>query len=131
MCGASSTPAPISYNPQSYTEGIVAARPTLYFGKYVHLAAELSYQRRVSDGVDPYAGRVLRPEVFRFSLMPIVSPTGRGTYARPHLYVVYTVSSLNQDALDTLYDPLDFRAGYGVTHYLGGGVEWWFNSSYR
>ncbi len=124
-------PTPIIFNPQSYTEGIIAARPTVYLGKYVHIAAELSYQRRVQDGIDLYSQRVLKPDVFRFSLMPILSPTGRGTYARPHLYVVYTVSTLDQDARSALYDSLDFRAGYGVTHYLGGGVEWWFNSSYR
>ena len=124
-------PSPVAFNPQSYTEGILAARPTVYLGPYVHFAADLSFQRRVLDGVDPYVGRVLKPNVFRFSLMGILSPTGRGTYARPHLYVVYTVSTLDRDARETLYDPLDFRAGYGVTHYLGGGVEWWFNSSYR
>jgi maltoporin len=124
-------PTDIPFNPQSYTEGIIAVRPTVYLGKYVHVAAELSYQRRVQDGIDPYAGRVLKPDVFRFSLMPILSPTGRGTYARPHLYLVYTVSALDQDARDALYDPLDFRYGYGTVHYLGGGVEWWFNSSYR
>jgi maltoporin len=124
-------PTPIDLNPNSYTEGIIAARPTVYLGPYVHVALEASYQRRAYDGVDPYAGRVLRPDVFRFSVMPILSPTGRGTYARPHLYTVYTVSTVSQDARDSLYDPADFRYGYRVAHYLGGGVEWWFNSSYR
>ena len=49
--------------------------------------------------------------------------SGAPTVARPAPYA--------DDARDTLYDPLDFRAGYATTHYLGGGVEWWFNSSYR
>jgi hypothetical protein len=69
--------------------------------------------------------------VFHFSLMPILSPLGRGTYARPFLYLVYTVSVADKDTRDLLYDPTDFRYAYGTTHYLGGGVEWWFNSSYR
>jgi maltoporin len=124
-------PTPIANNPSSYTEGIIAARPTAYLNQYLHFAVELSYQKRVSDGVDPYSGRVLKPNLFRASFMPILSPTGRGTYARPNLYAVYSVSTLDRDSLGSLYVPPDFRANTRVVQYLGGGVEWWFNSSYR
>jgi maltoporin len=119
------------YNPASYTEGIVALRPHIYWNNYFHTAVELSYQARQTDGVDFVANRVLTPQVFRFSLLPIVAPLGRGTYSRPQLYLVYTVSAVNDDARIALYDPTDFRYSQSTVHYLGAGVEWWFNSSYR
>jgi hypothetical protein len=122
---------PGSFNVNSYTEGIVAVRPHLYFGEYFHTAVELSYQTRKADGVDFLAGRTLDPHVFRFSVMPLVAPLGRGTYSRPQLFLLYTVSAMNDDARIALYDPKDFRYGQGTVHYLGAGVEWWFNSSYR
>jgi LamB porin len=124
-------PAPGDFNASSYTEGIFAIRPHVYFSEFFHAAAELSYQARRADGLDFVAGRVLTPQVFRFSLMPLVAPLGRGTYSRPQLYVVYTVSAVNDDARIAQYDPSDFRFGQNVVHYLGTGVEWWFNSSYR
>lgn len=120
-----------AYNPNSYTEGIVAVRPHIYWGTYFHTAVEVSYQSRKADGVDFLANRVLTPSVFRFSLMPLVAPLGRGTYSRPQLYLIYTVSAVNADARIAQYDPTDYRYGQGVVHYLGAGVEWWFNSSYR
>jgi maltoporin len=119
------------YNPASYTEGIIAVRPHVYWNTYFHTAVELSYQSRRADGIDFVANRTLTPQVFRFSLMPLVAPLGKGTYSRPQLYIVYTVSAVNDDARIALYDPTDFRYGQSVVHYLGAGVEWWFNSSYR
>jgi maltoporin len=124
-------PAPGDYNPQSYTEGILAVRPTVYFGEFFHTAVELSYQARKADGLDFVAARVLTPQVFRFSVMPLVAPLGRGGYSRPHLYLLYTVSRMNDDAFIALYDPKDVRYGNNTVHYIGTGVEWWFNSSYR
>jgi hypothetical protein len=120
-----------SFNPQSYTEGIIAIRPHIYWSEYFHSAVELSYQARKSDGVDFVANRVLTPSVFRFSVMPLVAPMGRGTYSRPQIYLVYTVSAMNDDARIALYDPSDYRYGQNIVHYIGTGVEWWFNSSYR
>jgi maltoporin len=120
-----------SFNPQSYTEGIVAVRPHVYWNEYFHTAVELSYQARRADGIDFVAGRVLTPQVFRASIMPLVAPMGRGTYSRPQIYLVYTVSAMNDDARIALYEPSDYRYAQNVVHYLGTGVEWWFNSSYR
>lgn len=124
-------PQPGDFNPNSYTEGILAARPHLYLGEFFHVAVELSYQARKTDGLDFVAGRVLTPQVFRFSILPLVAPLGRGTYSRPQIYLIYTVSRMNDDARIALYDPRDVRYGDEVVHYLGAGVEWWFNSSYR
>ena len=120
-----------SFNPQSYSEGILALRPHIYWNEYFHTAIELSYQARKADGVDFVANRVLSPQVFRFSVMPLVAPMGRGTYSRPQIYLIYTVSAMNDDARIALYDPSDFRYGQNIVHYIGTGVEWWFNSSYR
>lgn len=119
------------YNPASYTEGILAARPHIYWSTYFHTAVELSYQARKADGIDYVANRVLTPQVFRASVLPLVAPLGKGTYSRPQIYLIYTLSVLNDDARIALYDPQDFRYSNNVVHYLGAGVEWWFNSSYR
>ena len=124
-------PAGGEANPQSFTEGIVAARPHLYLTRHFQTALEVSYQARQSDGLDYLAERVLHPRVFRFSILPLVAPLGPGTYSRPQIYAVYTVSDTNGDARVLLYDTQDFRYRQGVVHYLGIGAEWWFNSSYR
>jgi maltoporin len=124
-------PSPGDFNPLSYTEGILAVRPHFYLSEYFHTALELSYQARRADGLDYVANRVLSPQVFRFSVLPLVAPLGRGTYSRPQLYIIYTVSVANQDSRVFLYDPSDFRYDHGVVHYLGAGAEWWFNSTYR
>ena len=114
-----------------FNEGAVAVRPTAYFGKYFHTAVELSYQVRRPLTVDQDRGVHLTPMVARASLIPIVAPLGRGTYSRPILYAVYTLSYLSNDAQYYLFDPQDVRAGKALVHYLGLGAEWWFNSSYR
>ena len=56
---------------------------SIYWNEYFHTAVELSYQARQADGVDFVANRVLSPQVFRFSVMPLVAPMGRGTYIAP------------------------------------------------
>ena len=84
------------------------------------------------DEGDPGLNRVLSPKVFRGSLMPIISPKGEGTYSRPIIYLVYTLSVLNQDARDALFEPTDLRYGNSsLYHYVGIGAEWWFQSSYQ
>ena len=114
-----------------FNEGALAVRPTVYFGKYFHTAVELSYQVRRPLTVDQDRGVYLLPMVARASIIPIVAPLGRGTYSRPILYAVYTLSYLNNDAQYYLFEPQDVRAGKALVHYLGLGAEWWFNSSYR
>jgi hypothetical protein len=106
-------------------------RPTVYFNKYLHTAVELSYQVRRPLTVDQDRAAYILPQVVRASIMPIVAPLGRGTYSRPFLFALYTLSYLNGDAQYYLFEPQDVRAGKPVVHYLGLGVEWWFNSSYR
>lgn len=114
-----------------FSEGAIALRPTVYFTKYIHTAVELSYQVRRPTTVDQDLARYILPMVARASLIPIVAPLGRGTYSRPILYGIYTLSWLAADAQQYLFEPQDVRAGRSLVHYLGLGVEWWFNSSYR
>lgn len=119
------------YNPNSYLEGIVAVRPQVYLHQYFHVATELSFQEREYGGMDQLVGRRLTPWVFRASLLPIVSPLGRGTYSRPMIYAIGTYSRLADDALLALFDPTDIRAKNKDVFYIGLGAEWWFQSSYR
>jgi hypothetical protein len=116
---------------RGYSEGALALRPTVYLNKYMHAAFEFSYQIRRPATVDQDRARYLLPMVFRGSVMPIVAPLGQGTYSRPFLYAVYTLSLMNDDAQYYKWEPQDVRSGKTVVHYLGLGVEWWFNSSYR
>ena len=118
-------------DPASYLEGIVAVRPHLYATRYFHLAAEISYQARQYGGFDPLAGRRLIPQVARASLLPIVAPLGPGSYSRPHVYLIATISWLNDDARLALFEPTDIRYPFGTVLYVGAGAEWWFQSSYR
>lgn len=114
-----------------YSEGAAAVRPVLYWGRYVHTAAEFSYQVRKPHTADGDTGRSTLPMVARVSLMPLVAPLGRGTYSRPMIYGLYTLSYLTEDAQRALFLPQDVRANQPIVHYLGLGAEWWFNSSYR
>jgi maltoporin len=116
---------------QGYNEGAVAIRPTVYFTKYLHTAFEFSYQVRRPAMVDQDQARYLLPQVFRGSIIPIVAPLGQGTYSRPIIYAIYTLSILNSDAQYYKFAAEDVRANQAFVHYLGLGVEWWFNSSYR
>jgi maltoporin len=118
-------------NNNGYLEGALAIRPTVYLAKYFQAAMEFSYQVRRPSAIDQDQARYLLPMVFRGSIMPIVAPLGPGTYSRPILYGLYTLSLLNSDAQYYLFDSHDVRANQNVVHYLGIGVEWWFNSSYR
>lgn len=120
-----------SSDDSGYNEGALALRPTVYLSRHFHAAVELSYQVRRPSAIDQDRARYLLPMVFRASVLPIVAPLGPGTYSRPFLYGVYTLSVLNGDAQYYLYEPQDVRAGQMLVHYLGLGVEWWFNSSYR
>ena len=97
--------------------------------KYFHQVFELSWQGRRPDGLDPGLQIQQIPNVLKFSVIPTLS-WGRGTYTRPLLRVVYTLSYLDQAA--QFYFPLeDPRRAGSVHHFLGAQVEWWFNSSYR
>ena len=118
------------FSRDALVEGAIAARPIVWFGNYVGLAGEVSYQRIVYNAIDPATGNgALAGSVLRFAAMPFVTPGGRGSYTRPHLQIIYA-ASLRDGGAQRLYAPDDPFGFNSVEHFLGVGTEWWFNSSY-
>ena len=119
----------VASDPDDGWEYVVVARPHIFVSKYFHQVFELSWQGRRPDGLDPALQIQQIPNVLKFSAIPTLS-WGRGTYTRPLLRVVYTLSYLDRAAQFSfpLEDP---RREVAVHHFLGAQVEWWFNSSYR
>ena len=114
-------------------EGIVALRPHLFFGELGGLALEGSFQMQQrgvipsnADG-SPGAGP-LTPSLWRFGVVPFLSPAGRGDYARPQFRLIYVMTARNQ-AARALYPQDDVFSIRTTEHFLGFGAEWWFNSS--
>jgi len=115
---------------RDYEELAFDFRPVAYLTERVHLALDFSYQLRAphrytDDGVSPF-----RASVTQIGLMPMIVPGGRGLWTRPAIRFLYAVRFLSDDARTTLFPETDVRYGKKVGHYLGVGVEWWFNSSY-
>jgi maltoporin len=114
-------------------EGIVAVRPHLFIGNIGGVALEGSYQAQVrgtiaqnpdgSLGTGPLVARL-----FRFGVIPFLSPAGRGDYSRPQFRLIYSVSVRDQGA-QSLYPHDDVFSLRNVEHFFGFGAEWWFNSS--
>jgi len=116
-------------DPDDGWEYVLAVRPHLFFHHHLHGVFEASYQGRRPNGLDPDSQTHLVPGVFKFSVMPTLS-WDRGSYARPQIRLVYTVSYLDQGARLS-FPEQDPRRGVAVQHFLGAQVEWWYNSSYR
>ena len=112
-------------------EGIVVLRPTVWFGEIAGVSVEGSYQAQrrgvlltQSDGsAVPQFG-----QMGRVGVVPFLTPSGRGSYARPHLRLIYLLT-LRDDGAQRLYPPHDVFGLRTVDHYIGFGAEWWFNSS--
>jgi hypothetical protein len=117
------------YSRNNFNEGTLAIRPHLWIGEHVGLATEASYQFLSLAGVDSN-GNTTRAKVWRLGIMPFLTPAGLGSFTRPHLRLIYAYTSRNDDAR-SLYAPDDRFARRTYEHFLGIGVEWWFNSSYR
>ena len=120
--------APSSY--QKYDEGIVIARPQFFFTDNVAVAVEGSYQARRYAGpqLNSTDGSPLTASLVRGSIMPFFSPSGRGSFRKPTLGVLYTMTGRSSGAR-SLYTPDDVFARRSVEHYAGFTVEWWFNQS--
>jgi maltoporin len=61
-------------------------------------------------------------------VIPYFSPAGRGSYKRPQFRLLYAITSRDAGAR-ALYPAEDVFAQRKVEHFIGLGVEWWFNSS--
>jgi maltoporin len=115
------------YSVNKFWEGILAVRPYLFTSTHTGVAVEGSYQYRNANVLDNW-GKHRVPQVVRFSLMPFISPWGRGVFQRPILFALYTATARNE-AARLMYPVDDPRANRSVEHYMGIGAEWWFNSS--
>jgi len=118
-----------AYSRNTFNEGTLVVRPQFWFGEHVGIALEGSYQSLSLAGVDAN-GETTRAKVWRWGVIPFLTPGGRGSFTRPHIRLIYAYTTRNQDAR-TLYPPDDRFARRANEHFLGLGVEWWFNSSYR
>ncbi|MBW2458489.1 MAG: carbohydrate porin [Deltaproteobacteria bacterium] len=119
-------------------EGIVMARPSVFFTDWLGLAVEGSFQaqqRGVLADVGEQESELgsTNPEpviahVSRIGVVPFVTPAGRGSFSRPIFWVIY-VASFRDDAARALYplnDPFNIRE---IEHFAGVGAEWWFGST--
>ena len=61
-------------------------------------------------------------------VIPYFSPSGRGSYKRPQLRLIYAITSRNSGAR-ALYAADDVFSQRAVEHFIAIGAEWWFNST--
>lgn len=118
-------------------EGILALRPNLFFGETGGIAVEGSFQaqqRGLVTQVDAVAGQPastsgpFSASLWRFAVMPFLSPAGRGDYSRPQFRLIYALSARSA-GVNALYPVDDVYSLRTVEHFFGLGAEWWFNSS--
>ena len=113
---------------QKYDEGALVVRPNLFLGDHFGLAVEGSYQQRRLAILQPGTEDALDASVAKVGVMPYFSPSGRGSFTRPQLRVIYN-ASFRDSGTRALYPVEDVFAQRKVEHFLGVGAEWWFNSS--
>ncbi len=119
-------------------EGAIILRPHLFFGEWGGLSLEGSFQaqqRGVLYAPEPEGGETkaaptgpLTGTMWRFGVVPFLSPGGRGDYSRPHIRVIYVISARDKGAR-AFYAKDDVFGLRDVEHFFGLGAEWWFNSS--
>jgi maltoporin len=115
------------------SEGIVAVRPTVWFGKNGGggVSVEGSYQAQQRGVLLTSNTGTSRPQfgqMGRVGVIPFISPGGRGNYQRPHLQLFY-VLSVRDDGARRLYPRDDVFSLRGIDHFFGLGAEWWFGST--
>jgi len=122
-------PSATAFGGGQVAEGVLTLRPHLWFGKYAGLAIEGAYQSLQTTSLDETTGELRSGSAWKLGVIPFITPFGRGTYTRPHIRVIYSVTA--RDARSRgLYAVGDPGATQQTEHFLGIGVEWWFNSSY-
>ena len=115
-------------NPYNGWEYALDARPLGRIAPDWFVGADVSYQARFPQGLNPITLRAEDPSVFQLAPMVVYSPMGPSAYDRPQLRFVYRIAHLNDGALDD-YVPMDPRHGHEWQYFLGVQAEWWFNSS--
>jgi hypothetical protein len=113
---------------QKYDEGAAVLRPSVFFGDYFGLSLEGSYQQRRIAMLLPGTNDQLGASVTKLGVIPYFSPSGRGSYKRPQIRLLY-VASFRDSGTRALYPVEDVFAQRKTEHFFGLGAEWWFNSS--
>lgn len=119
---------PAVFDRSALSEGAISLRPMVWFGQHAGVAVDLSFQGMQTTALDERTGNPEGGTLFKLGLLPFVSPWGRGTYTRPHIRVVYTLTGRDAGAR-RLFNDADPRSRQDVEHFLGVSVEWWFSSS--
>ena len=119
---------PNVFNRGALSEGSVNLRPMVWLDRFVGVAVDLSYQGMATSAINEVTGAPEGGNIFKLGIVPFISPFGRGTYTRPHIRLIYSVT-VRDDNARGLYPALDPRSANTVEHFLGVGVEWWFSSS--
>ncbi|HEY6459186.1 MAG TPA: carbohydrate porin [Polyangiaceae bacterium] len=114
---------------QKYDEGILAVRPQIFVGQHWGVALEGAFEARRFAMPDPNTDQPLVASEWRAGVMPYFSPSGRGSYKRPQLRIIYALTARNDATRQQLYPAADVFSQRSVSHFLGLGAEWWFNSS--
>jgi maltoporin len=120
--------SPGSTSPQKYDEGALVVRPSVFLGEYFGISAEGSYQQRRIAIQTPDGDGPLSASVLKAGIIPYFSPSGRGSFKRPQIRLLY-VASLRDSGARSLYPAEDVFSQRRVEHFAGIGAEWWFNSS--
>lgn len=112
----------------SVTEAVLDVRPMVWFGQHAGLALDLSYQHRETSVLNETTGAPESGNIWKFGVIPFISPAGRGTFTRPQFRLIYALTARDAGAR-ALYPSLDARSQQSVEHFFGLGIEWWFNST--
>ena len=123
-----------NYDDDDINEGIFNLRFLYYIGKYFHISTELSYQMLQVNNIDSTTLKAETPKMFKFLIMPTLSPNGRGNLTQPKIRLIYSLSIYNDSAQKIINhknpnlseNPTTTWGNY--THYLGISAEWWFNN---
>lgn len=119
---------PALFSRAAVSEGAIAIRPQVWFGDVAGVAVDLSYQGLQQLAINELTGNPDGGSVYKLALMPFVSPLGRGSYTRPQIRLVYSVTGRDLGARNLL-NPGDPRVSQDFEHFLGVNVEWWFSST--
>ena len=120
--------SPAETSIQKYDEGAVVVRPNIFLGDHFGVSVEGSYQQRRMATLIPGTDDALNASVAKLGVMPYFSPSGRGSYKRPQIRLLYN-ASFRDSGTRALYPIEDIFAQRTTEHYFGIGAEWWFNSS--
>ena len=121
-------PTPEKFNYGNLDEGIFVVRPHLFLGEHAGVAVEGSYQAQQRGILNVATSQPLHAKLWRFGVIPYLSPSGAGVFKRPQLRLIWAVTQRNDDAR-ALYPSDDVFARRKTEQFFGIGAEWWFNST--